>query len=248
MNQQTQDAITDLAKQHGWSELHTDMLREACTDVCPARVRFYVSRAPVGLAPNNVECPVHGQRLCNALERRKPPVSIEDVFQVVTSNVEEVGDYQLRLARLAALEAHLARLRKEAESIRVLDLPLWYCEVGRVWDGYWRDRGGYVLIREDVDQINLDWVKQYLKDDSSSVRDFSREISPDSGCVIKYSNVYRMVEIGNKATPSKKYYIGYLQSYSGTDVRKIISEMKARFGSNTWTERPLDVNGKQYYF
>lgn len=66
MNHYTQETITELAKEHGWSEVHTKALRDVCHNVCASRLRAYIATAPVGLSPTNISCQVHGYRPCNS--------------------------------------------------------------------------------------------------------------------------------------------------------------------------------------
>lgn len=75
MNQETQDAITELALKHEWSRGYTDGLRGYSEHVCATRIRAYVGEYPAGWSPTNMRCPIHGIGRCDA-EYDKPACEV----------------------------------------------------------------------------------------------------------------------------------------------------------------------------
>jgi len=168
------------------------------------------------------------------------------IEQMIRQAIEDEKDYLLRIARLNKLRMFLDALENEAQRIKKIDLPLWYVQENRSYYGYHTHNGGiesgsWLMIRQDVDPEILEWVNdccnscRYLVSGSEGWK---------GSHPIYHGFCDKMVEIGNKVTPSKLYYKATNLRYSSQSIREGLVK---RLGSHTWTQCPRDVNDLPIY-
>ncbi len=162
--------------------------------------------------------------------------------KLVRQAVEAQSDYLLRRAYIAKLKELLNTLDKEAESIKHIELPLWYLEDVSNWSGGYRGQWivdeGLLLVREDVDPDTIEWLKSICCSSGEIVNDFYREKTPGGrkSQWTAYEGPYIMISIGNEVTPAKKYYLGRLPH----NPSKLRLALQQRLGTATWDKRPKD--------
>lgn len=159
------------------------------------------------------------------------------INQTVTDAVKANCDYRLRKAQIASLRLLLDELDKDAENIKLIDLPLWYVEPRRTYARHkgWHSNGGFILVRDDVDVEVINWLKGCCRQDLR--RDFYREwIKGVSGLTIDDTCSYTAIFIGNEITPAKRYYLGMID-YDPVGVR---DKLQLRLGEG-FKERPRDI-------
>lgn len=158
------------------------------------------------------------------------------IEQLIRQNVESQEDYLLRMANIAHLKSFLTNLESEAESIRKIDLPLWYVG-GR--DPSYSDRWGlpiWILLREDVDPLVFMWVCEHA--DRAQFAN-AHPIYPAF-----YEEGYL---IGNKVTPPKKY-LRATYPHQGNGIPRVQfyrDYLSKHLGPICWDTLPeRDINNK----
>lgn len=162
----------------------------------------------------------------------------------IRQSVEANCDYLLRRAYITKLRSLLDTLDKEAESIKHIELPLWYLEDIKNWHGCSYGRyvvdEGLLLVREDVDPDTLKWLKDMSIMSGAVVYDFYREPTPpdmERDPLNSHKGPYVMISIGNEVTPAKRYYLGRVRG-EPSSLRRALQQ---KLGTATWNERPKDI-------
>jgi hypothetical protein len=170
----------------------------------------------------------------------------EAVLKALREWIEQEGDHVLRISRIRQVRKLLDELESEADrTIKPIDMPLWYVEKqvyryaaasDAVSDTSW------VMVREDVESDLLKLVAKHCSYGNwygDGDRYDAAKPHPD------YPGFHNYVTIGNKVTPSKRYYIARLR-YEADSFRQF---MIKNFGPMTWTKETLskDINGKTIY-
>lgn len=159
------------------------------------------------------------------------------LLQQIREDVESQTDYLLRMARISHLKAHLVKLQVEADSIKLIDLPLWYVG-GR--DPSFNDKWGqpiWILLREDANPEVFQWVC------NNAYRAQHAPAHPIYPAF--YGEGYL---IGNKATTPKKYFrcsSPYHGNGSPNGVDFYREYLSRHLGPICWVQLPKeDINGR----
>lgn len=169
----------------------------------------------------------------------------EAVLSGLTEWIVSENDHTLRVSRIRMVRIILDKLEVESDrTIKPIDFPLYFFDKN-IYQyaacGY--SDNSWFLIREDVDPEILSWASSCCS--TTSWAEGGRYVKPEKPHPL-YPGFGELVEIGNKVSPTKRYYKSSHLRYSPDSIR---DGLRLRLGDRCWTKStlPKDVKGETIY-